>query len=145
MDKQKLKEWIGSSDVPAAFAIFPRDLSHPPREWAERFFNVQRWTEMPRGGHFAALEEPELAREGHSRVLPAAARRTYCQLGGQLPVGTIAAVSTMRITVRSGARVRCSTPFGTTNPSRGCSSTTRPGVTPSASGSRSMSKVPSTT
>jgi microsomal epoxide hydrolase len=58
--KQKLKEWTGSSDVPAAFAIFPKDLSHPPREWAERFFNVQRWTEMPRGGHFAALEEPEL-------------------------------------------------------------------------------------
>jgi hypothetical protein len=28
--------------------------------WAERFFNVQRWTEMPRGGHFAAMEEPEL-------------------------------------------------------------------------------------
>jgi microsomal epoxide hydrolase len=58
--KQKLNEWRGSSDVPAAFAMFPKDLSHPPREWAERFFNVQRWTEMPRGGHFAALEEPEL-------------------------------------------------------------------------------------
>ena len=37
---------------------FPCDISHPPREWAERFFNVQRWTEMPRGGHFAAMEEP---------------------------------------------------------------------------------------
>jgi microsomal epoxide hydrolase len=58
--KQKLNEWKGSSDVPAAFAMFPKDLSSPPREWAERFYNVQRWTEMPRGGHFAALEEPEL-------------------------------------------------------------------------------------
>ena len=58
--KQKMKEWRGSADVPAAFAMFPRDLSTPPREWAERFFNVQRWTEMPRGGHFAALEQPEL-------------------------------------------------------------------------------------
>jgi pimeloyl-ACP methyl ester carboxylesterase len=58
--KEKLKEWKGSSNVPAAFAMFPKDLSHPPREWAERFFNVQRWTEMPHGGHFAALEEPEL-------------------------------------------------------------------------------------
>jgi pimeloyl-ACP methyl ester carboxylesterase len=58
--KEKLKGWRGSSDVPAAFAMFPKDLSSPPREWAERFFNVQRWTEMPRGGHFAALEEPEL-------------------------------------------------------------------------------------
>jgi pimeloyl-ACP methyl ester carboxylesterase len=84
-------------------------------------------------------------REGHSRVLPAPPRRARRRLGGQLPVGTIAAVSTMRITVRSGARVRCSTPFGTTNPSRGRSSMTRPGVTPSGFGSRSMSKRPSTT
>ena len=49
--------------VPAAFAIFPKDISQPPREWAERSFNVQRWTEMPRGGHFAAMEEPELLAE----------------------------------------------------------------------------------
>jgi microsomal epoxide hydrolase len=55
-----IKQWLGSTDVPAAFAMFPKDISHPPREWAERFFNVQRWTEMPRGGHFAAMEEPEL-------------------------------------------------------------------------------------
>jgi len=41
------------------FALFPKDISSPPREWAERFFNVQRWTEMPSGGHFAALEEPK--------------------------------------------------------------------------------------
>jgi pimeloyl-ACP methyl ester carboxylesterase len=32
----------------------------PLREWAERFFNMTRWTEMPRGGHFAALEEAAL-------------------------------------------------------------------------------------
>lgn len=55
-----VKKWTGSSQVPAAFALFPQDISHPPRQWAERFFNVERWTEMPRGGHFAALEEPEL-------------------------------------------------------------------------------------
>jgi microsomal epoxide hydrolase len=53
------KGWAGAK-VPAGFAMFPKDLSHPPREWAERFFDVQRWSEMPRGGHFAALEEPEL-------------------------------------------------------------------------------------
>jgi pimeloyl-ACP methyl ester carboxylesterase len=45
------------------FALFPKDISHPPREWAERFFNVQRWTEMARGGHFAPMEEPELFTE----------------------------------------------------------------------------------
>jgi len=58
--KEGVKHVVGSSKVPAAFALFPADLSRPPREWAERFFNVQRWTEMPRGGHFAAMEEPEL-------------------------------------------------------------------------------------
>jgi pimeloyl-ACP methyl ester carboxylesterase len=31
-----------------------------PREWAERLYDVRRWTSMPSGGHFAAVEEPEL-------------------------------------------------------------------------------------
>ncbi len=48
------------ANVPAAFAMFPKDIVPAPREFAERFFQVERWTEMPRGGHFAALEEPEL-------------------------------------------------------------------------------------
>ena len=43
---------------PAAMAI-SKEISHPPREWAERSVRVERWTEMPRGGHFAAMEEPE--------------------------------------------------------------------------------------
>jgi pimeloyl-ACP methyl ester carboxylesterase len=46
--------------VPSGIALFPQEISRPPREWAERSYNVCRWTEMPRGGHFAALEEPEL-------------------------------------------------------------------------------------
>ena len=50
-------------EVPAGVAIFPKDIGVPPREWAERTLRVQRWTEMPRGGHFAALEEPELLAE----------------------------------------------------------------------------------
>jgi microsomal epoxide hydrolase len=54
------KQWIDCAPVPTAFAIFPKDMSHPPRKWAERFFNVQRWTEMPRGGHFGAMEQPDL-------------------------------------------------------------------------------------
>jgi pimeloyl-ACP methyl ester carboxylesterase len=52
--------WIGSDSTPAAFARFPADISHPPKEWAERFFNVRRWTEMSAGGHFAAFEEPKI-------------------------------------------------------------------------------------
>lgn len=58
--KQGLRNWVGSWRVPTAFSLFPADIGRPPREWAERFFNVQRWTEMPQGGHFAAMEEPEL-------------------------------------------------------------------------------------
>ncbi len=53
------------------------------------------------------------------------------------PVGMTPAPSIMRITVRSGARVRCITPFGTVNPCRGVSSTVRP--------SKSITKRPSTT
>jgi pimeloyl-ACP methyl ester carboxylesterase len=45
---------------PMGFARFPKELVQPPREWLERFFNLVHWTEMPRGGHFAAMEQPEL-------------------------------------------------------------------------------------
>jgi pimeloyl-ACP methyl ester carboxylesterase len=47
-------------DVPTAVAVFPAELAQPPRSWAERTYNVTRYTHMPRGGHFAAHEEPEL-------------------------------------------------------------------------------------
>ncbi len=47
-------------EQPTGCAIFPKEIFQPPRPWAERAYNVQRWTRMPRGGHFAALEEPEL-------------------------------------------------------------------------------------
>jgi pimeloyl-ACP methyl ester carboxylesterase len=45
---------------PCGIAFFPKEIVFPPREWIERGYNVQRWTEMPRGGHFAAAEQPEL-------------------------------------------------------------------------------------
>jgi hypothetical protein len=47
--------------VPAAIADFPAEIVRAPREWADRIFeDLRRWTEMPRGGHFGAFEEPEL-------------------------------------------------------------------------------------
>ncbi len=62
--------WFGVSlrpqdfvDVPTGIAVFAHqfvDEGTPPREWAERLYNVRQWTVMPRGGHFAAAEEPEL-------------------------------------------------------------------------------------
>jgi pimeloyl-ACP methyl ester carboxylesterase len=46
--------------VPTGLAVFPHDLAQPPREWAERRYAIAQYTAMPRGGHFAAFEEPEL-------------------------------------------------------------------------------------
>ena len=47
-------------DVPTGVARFPKEMHRPPRSWVEEKYNVVRWTEMPRGGHFAALEQPAL-------------------------------------------------------------------------------------
>lgn len=51
---------VGRVEVPTAISVFPHDLTHPPRSWAERSYNVARYTKMPRGGHFAPDEEPGL-------------------------------------------------------------------------------------
>ena len=51
---------LGFIEVPTGGAIFPAEITIPPRAWAEAAYNITRWTEMPSGGHFAALEEPEL-------------------------------------------------------------------------------------
>jgi len=47
-------------EVPTAIVRFPKEDPFPPREYIERGFNVVRWTDMPAGGHFAAMEQPEL-------------------------------------------------------------------------------------
>lgn len=49
-------------EVPTGVAVFPGEflIGQVPREWAERSYRITHWTEMPRGGHFAAWEEPEL-------------------------------------------------------------------------------------
>jgi len=55
----------GRIEAPTGYAQFPKEILRPPRSVAERsYVNIQRWTEMKKGGHFAALEQPEaLARE----------------------------------------------------------------------------------
>ena len=45
---------------PVGFARFPKEISRPPRSWLERTFSVVQWTDMPSGGHFAAMEKPDL-------------------------------------------------------------------------------------
>jgi microsomal epoxide hydrolase len=59
-DPDRFGAMEGRSEVPAAIAIFPAELSLPVRRLAERDNRIERWTEMPRGGHFAAMEQPAL-------------------------------------------------------------------------------------
>jgi pimeloyl-ACP methyl ester carboxylesterase len=57
---------IGPTDtvrVPTAMAVFANEFipeGQPPRSWYERLYLIRRWTVFPRGGHFAAFEEPDL-------------------------------------------------------------------------------------
>ena len=46
--------------VPTGFVKLQRGTPMPPRSWCERAFNVTRWTEFPEGGHFPAMEVPDL-------------------------------------------------------------------------------------
>jgi pimeloyl-ACP methyl ester carboxylesterase len=50
----------GRVTVPTACALFPAELYQPPRRWAEERYNVVRWSRLPAGGHFPALEQPAL-------------------------------------------------------------------------------------
>jgi pimeloyl-ACP methyl ester carboxylesterase len=50
----------GRIETPTACADFPAEIIWSPRRWLEARYNITRWTPMPRGGHFAALEQPQL-------------------------------------------------------------------------------------
>lgn len=50
-------DYIG---VPTGIARYPAEITRPPRAWAERRYNITHWVDMPRGGHFAAMEVPDL-------------------------------------------------------------------------------------
>jgi pimeloyl-ACP methyl ester carboxylesterase len=56
-------EIVARVRVPTAVALFANELvseGTPPREWAERLYDIRRWTPMPHGGHFAPAEQPAL-------------------------------------------------------------------------------------
>ena len=46
-------------EAPTGIAYFPKEVIHMPKAWAERYYNLQHWTDIPSGGHFAPMEEPE--------------------------------------------------------------------------------------
>jgi pimeloyl-ACP methyl ester carboxylesterase len=50
-------------EVPTAMMMSPKDMFPTPREWVERSYNVERWTDIDRGGHFLEWEEPGLVAE----------------------------------------------------------------------------------
>ena len=47
-------------DVPTGVARYPKEVLRWPRSWVERQYNVVHWAVMDRGGHFPAMEQPEL-------------------------------------------------------------------------------------
>jgi pimeloyl-ACP methyl ester carboxylesterase len=50
-------------DVPSGVLLLPGDMMQAPRDWGERWLDVVRWTEAKKGGHFAALEAPDVLAE----------------------------------------------------------------------------------
>ena len=54
---------LGKISVPTAIAAFPHDVLPVPRTWVEKHYPVVLYTEMPRGGHFTALEQPKMFAE----------------------------------------------------------------------------------
>ncbi len=50
----------GRVELPTGVASFPKEILRTPRRWCEAAYNITHWTTMPRGGHFAAFEQPEL-------------------------------------------------------------------------------------
>ena len=53
-----LVRWGDKINIPTSFAYFPVEISYPPKEWLEKFFDLRRFTKMGSGGHFSATEEP---------------------------------------------------------------------------------------
>lgn len=60
---------LGKVSVPTAILAFPQDVLPPPREWVEKNYPVEIYNEMPRGGHFTALEQPQLFAENLSQFI----------------------------------------------------------------------------
>jgi pimeloyl-ACP methyl ester carboxylesterase len=56
-DSKSAPEYVA---VPTGIARYPKEVVRFPRPWIERRYNVTHWVDMPRGGHFAAMEQPEL-------------------------------------------------------------------------------------
>ena len=71
-------------EIPTAAAIFPAEMSEwPPRSYVEKIFNIKQWTNMPSGGHFAALEKPDLLINDIRKFSRSLRFNPYDEQGGQ--------------------------------------------------------------
>ena len=71
-------------EIPTAAAIFPAEMSEwPPKSYVERIFNIKQWTNMPSGGHFAALEKPDLLVNDIRKFSRSLRFNPYDEQGGQ--------------------------------------------------------------
>ena len=59
-EHRRHRDTVSRIDVPTGAAIYPGELLRPPRAWAEQAYNLVHWFEADKGGHFAALEQPEV-------------------------------------------------------------------------------------
>jgi hypothetical protein len=66
-------------ETPVGYAVFPKEVIASPDRWIEAGYNIVHKTMMPKGGHFAALEQPDLLIKGHPNILCEA--RTVVVLG----------------------------------------------------------------
>ena len=88
-DNRRFRVTLGPQDfvhVPTGIAVFANNFVEegtPPREWAERLYNVRWWTPMPRGGHFAAVEEPALLAPRYRGVLRRVMSLSRSKMGRQ--------------------------------------------------------------
>ena len=71
--------------MPTGVAVFPREITPPIRRFAEQSDNIVRWTEFGRGGHFAAMEVPDLL-IGEGAVIERAIVDKECRIGRNVQI-----------------------------------------------------------
>jgi microsomal epoxide hydrolase len=60
MGPGRLVSFPARIETPTGHARFPAEIRRTPRLWADQMYNIVRWTDMPKGGHFAAMEQPAM-------------------------------------------------------------------------------------
>ena len=72
-------------ELPTGIADFPGEVLSAPRWWCDPVYNITHWTDMPRGGHFAAFEQPEMfvddVRSSSRRCDSTHVTRAWCAAG----------------------------------------------------------------